>query len=150
MDKEISYTKRGLVIGIISLIPVFPFYSLELIAWYQFIVESLGFDCKHSHDFLFVINAFLMLLILFFYPNHVKKGTLKSNSGQFLLVCILLYIISNTLFLQIKLGYIFLCSTDGQIIMELIYSAPVASFSIFMFGLYVDHNREIASKKENQ
>jgi len=142
----LKFTKFGLTNAILSLIPIFPTWTLfpGVIAGKLF--GDLLKNCEQGYRAVLWISIFLSVLFIYRYLsriNHISlEETEKRLKSRFRLFSLGIYTLLNTSILLIIVGTNLVCYGDGQTLLACIYSGPLASMGLIILGFIVDLKTE--------
>ncbi|QHT68277.1 hypothetical protein GXP67_17330 [Rhodocytophaga rosea] len=133
-------TYFGFINGLLSLIPIFPAWSIFPGAITAGILEKF-IPCESS-ILMVGIMAFLISIIYaiayYIKINQYESRNKENFKAQFRFFCLNQYILINTyLFISI-VGINNCCYGDGQTAFGVIFSGPLASIMIFILGVIFD------------
>jgi hypothetical protein len=137
----LKFTKYGFINGLISLIPIFPIWSLIPGVLAADAIGTLVNNCERGYRIVLWISIILSIIIIILYARNLNKMLLKNERKiklNFRLWSLVLYTFVNLIGLIIVLGTYLACNGDGQTILACIYSGPIASLSLIAFGLIID------------
>ena len=135
------YTKYSLVNALWSLIPIFPVWTLFPGILIASGIEQIINNCKSSYIiilWLSIISIFILVFSFILKSNKHPKKSNKEIKNAFRLCSLLIYTLVNTSVLILLVGVNLACNGDGQTFLNCIYSGPLASISIIVFGLICD------------
>jgi hypothetical protein len=138
----LKFTKFGLTDALLSLIPIFPTWTLFPGVFAGKILGDLLNNCEQGYRAVLWISLFLSVLFIYRYLigiNHISlEETERQLKSRFRLFSLGIYTLLNTSILLIILGANLACYGDGQTLLTCIYSGPLASIGLIILGLIVD------------
>lgn len=138
---KMQFSKLAFKNALISLIPVFPIWTLFPGILAANVIEKICGDCETSYLLVLGIMipmSFLTLFKLFKNVNGMISEDTLSIKGKFRMYCLLLYTLFNTIGLVLIIGINLACRGDGQTILACIYSGPIASILLVCIGMALD------------
>jgi|SRR5579859_1115693 len=143
---RLAFTKFGLINALLSLIPIFPAWTL-----FPGIIAGKGLgdlleNCERGYLIVlwvsFTLSVFLILKYLREVKAKIDSNTEKQLRLNFRLFSLGIYTLLNTGIIIIILGTNLACHGDGQTILAFIYSGPMASIGLIALGFIVDLKRD--------
>jgi hypothetical protein len=141
-DDKLRYTKLGLVNALLSLIPIFPAWTLFPGIFFGTVVGHLINNCELGYSITLWTCFGLTAFLLFRYFSKFELENVTTRDRQlkkrFRIFSLEIYSILNTAILIIILGTNTVCSSDGQTLFACFLSGPLASIGLIMLGVAVD------------
>ncbi len=141
MKLKLRFTKYGLINLLISLIPIIPFFALIPYVLIGEGTNNITGSCLNSTWILLCGSLTLAVLVTSIYVARFDRVLLKSNKKvivNFECWSFIIYSFVNIAMFIIYAGVDGYCHGDGQLILYLLYSGPVASLSLIIFGFIID------------
>ena len=143
-----TFTRFGLINALISLIPIFPVWTLFPGIFFAMSLEKAVHSCESSFRIVMWSAFSLAIVLVLFYTIILHKiKSERSKRLNFRLASLFLYLLVNTFALIAMLGTNLACHGDGQAILLCIYSGPIASISLIAFGIILDIKTTIANSR---
>ncbi|SDT59108.1 hypothetical protein SAMN05216490_4202 [Mucilaginibacter mallensis] len=146
-----QFTKYSLVNALLSLIPIFPIWTLFPIIGIESGIENYTGDCILSYKITLGICMLLIAVSIIVYLFSIKKILLKEPKvikRNFRWFSLLIYTFINCSGLIIILGPYLACNGSSMSIMVCIFSGPIASVVLIILGLLIDLKvKQISSNK---
>jgi uncharacterized membrane protein len=145
---RLRFTKYGFINALWSLIPLAPLFSLFPGVLTAMAIGKLSNDCETGYRVVLWASGLLIIILIASYAYRLDKilsrteKDIKLNFGHWSLI---LYTLSNTFGLIIILGVRMACHGDGQTILACFFSGPIASLTLFVFGILMDIITTVAS-----
>jgi hypothetical protein len=133
-------TYYGLINGLITLIPVFPIWSLLPVALISMVLQQY-ISCKTSFSVILCIIFLTWIVHAVIYFNRINtyvSRDKKDYKADFRFFCFKQYVLINSFFFILLLGEDSWCRGDGQSGLVAIFSGPIASVYIFFLGIIFD------------
>jgi hypothetical protein len=127
--------------ALISLIPVFPIWTLFPVIGTEYGIQQLTGDCELAYKIILSLSILIAICIVglyLFYINKVLLKDIKFIKRNFKLISLLFYTFANAAAMIIILGPHLACYGSSMSIMVVIYSGPIASIAVLIFGFLVD------------
>lgn len=140
------FTKYGTINALFSLIPIFPVWTLFPGILIEVGLENCIGDCILSYKIIMLVSIFLIICTTSLYLLRIDKIAFKEPKiikRNFRLFSLLIYTLANTIALIIILGPSLACNGSSMSILACLYSAPIASVAIIIFGFLIDLKIEI-------
>jgi hypothetical protein len=139
---RLEFTKFSLVNAAISLIPIFPTWTLfPGILIGSFIGDLMG-NCESGYEIILWSSIFIAIASFLFYAVRVDTIIAEKNRKQlrmhFRVFSLGIYTLFNTAILLLFIGTKLACYGDGQTILACIYSGPLSSIGIIIMGFILD------------
>lgn len=139
MNKN-SGTYYGFINGLLSLIPIFPAWSMYPAA---FIGAFLGpyIPCQLLFTIVSIlacISSIIYAVVYYNRINHYESRDKKDYKADFRFFCFKQYMLIHTFSFILIVGVDNLCQGDGQSVLAIMFSGPVASLIIFILGILFD------------
>lgn len=138
----LKFTKFGLVNAAISLIPIFPAWTLFpgiiISTW----IGDLTGKCETGYEIILWTSIILAIALVVWYLRQVhglienKKD--KELKKHFRLFSLGIYTLLNTAILIMLVGTSLACHGDGQTLLMCIISGPISSIGLVVLGFIVD------------
>lgn len=139
---KFKFTQYSFINALWSLIPIFPVWSVYPVVLTAMGIEKLGSSCEQSYTISLWLCISLTLFFLLGYlvrlPKMMPKKTEKDIKTNFRIFNLIMYVLINSAFMINILGIYYCCKGDGQSILVVIYSGPIASVSLIVIGLITD------------
>lgn len=138
----LKFTKYGLVNAALSLIPIFPTWTLFpgviISSW---IGDLIG-KCEIAYEIVLWTSIIVAIGLVFWYLSQIQRllATKKEHElkRHFRLFSLGLYTLLNTAILIMLLGTNLACHGDGQTLLMCILSGPIASVGLVILGFIID------------
>lgn len=141
-ESKFRYTKLALVNSLLSLIPFVPILTLYPGVFLSAILGKIFNNCELGYLItMWICLAMTIFLIIKLFRRIAIFDTMMSEKQlkkDFKLFSLGIYALLNTALLIIILGPNLACNGDGQSIMVVIYSGPLASFGLLLLGVSAD------------
>jgi hypothetical protein len=139
---RLRYTKFGAVNALLSLIPIFPTWTLFPGVLIGKVLGSVFRDCELGYILTFLVSFVAATGLVVRYLRTCdfsgRGKTTKQVKMNFRLFSLAIYTILNTGILIIVVGSNLMCRGDGQTLLACIYSGPLASIGILILGFIID------------
>ena len=136
-----KFTKYGIVNGLISLIPIIPAFTLFPLFLIIAIISEIFNDCVLSYIITLILCFSLATGIIFkqyfLLKSHIEHKT-DNIKSTFRIISFINYSIVNSLIFLLIVGNNVTCSNDGQTGLGFIYSGPIASIYLILYGFLID------------
>lgn len=142
IEDRFRFSRFGLKNALLSLIPIFPTWTLFPGILFATVIGIIIDDCELG--FLVTLWTCLGLvtyLILRYFNRFdvdMVKITEKHSKKGFRFFSLQIYTLLNTAILILIVGTNLACYGDGQTFLACILSGPLASFGLILLGLAVD------------
>ena len=135
-----KHSIHGLISGLILLIPVFPIFTLMPIFGLAWVLGECLSDCVIGYQIVYLLSPILAIIVDFLYFRKAIRKNMTEKNGFGLSFCfnLLLYSLVNAFVFVAFVGTQTACYGDGQVILGVIYSAPISSIVIILNGLIID------------
>ncbi len=138
----LRYTKFSLKNAAISLVPIFPTWTLFPGVLSAGFLEYLPGECETGYKIVLWTCITMTGVLVWWYLkrihtliNHKKRKALETHFRYFSLG---IYTLLNTSIIILLLGTKLACHGDGQTFLMCIMSGPLASVGLVIFGFMVD------------
>jgi len=138
---KFTFTNYGFINALWSLIPIFPLWTLFPGIGIETGIEKISGNCELSYEIDLALSIFLIIVATIWYlinTKRLKKKDIRTVKKYFRLLSLFIYTFINTAALIIILGPYLACNGSSMSIMVVIFTAPIASFSIIVLGFLVD------------
>jgi hypothetical protein len=136
-----QFTKFSIINALWSLIPIFPTWTIFPGILMATGVEHIIHDCEFSYQIVLWISIVLAVLTGIIYLNGLEK-TLKKNEKDiklnFRVWSLVIYTLVNTAGLILFIGTYLACEGDGQTVLAVIFTGPISSLTLVIYGLIID------------
>lgn len=136
-----KFTKYGIVNGLISLIPIIPAFTLFPLFLIIAIISEVFNNCGLSYTLTLILCFSLATGIIvkqyYLLKNHIKHNT-NNIKSTFRIISFINYSAINSISFLLIVGKNITCSNDGQTALGFIYSGPIASIYMILYGLLID------------
>lgn len=138
----LKFTKFGLVNAALSLIPIFPTWTLFPGVIISTWIGDLIGKCETGYEIIQWTSIILTIVLIFWYLGQIHRllenKKEKELKRHFRLFSLGIYTLLNTAILIILIGTNLACHGDGQTVLMCIISGPLASVGLIIFGFIVD------------
>jgi hypothetical protein len=140
---RLRFTKYSAINTLISFIPIFPTWTIFPGLILAYLLSELFRNCEIGLIIILISFPLLALYWIFnffkYLPYKLENYSEKEIRNDFRFFCLKIYTSINTVLLIIIIGTEDACySGDGQSILAVIFSAPIASVAILLLGVTVD------------
>jgi hypothetical protein len=136
------FTKYSLTNALLSLIPVFPMWTVIPGVMAAAGLGKLLENCERGYQILLWTIIVLTPVLILTYISKINKVEEEWSESQieseFRAFSLLLYTLINTSGLILTVGTDLACNGDGQTILAVLYSGPIASAALVAAGLIFD------------
>ena len=138
----LKFTKFGLVNAALSLIPIFPTWTL-----FPGVIISTGIGeligkCETGYEIILWTSITLTIVLVFRYLRQIHRLIENKNEKElkrhFRLFSLGIYTLLNTAILIMLVGTNLACHGDGQTLLMCIISGPIASVGLVILGFLID------------
>jgi len=136
-----KFTKFGVINALLSLIPIFPAWTLFPGMLIGMGLKNCIGDCVLSYKIVMLLSIFLIIGATGLYLLRIKKILIKEPKiikRNFRLFSLFIYMVANTTAFIIILGPYLVCNGSSMSILACFYSGPIASVSIIILGFLID------------
>jgi quinol-cytochrome oxidoreductase complex cytochrome b subunit len=139
---KFRYTKFGFYDALLSLIPIFPVWSLFFGVGIAQLIRSMNVDCEIAYEIskwiclLLVIVPFLLFILKFKY-FEIKRSE-KEQKKYFKIFNLIIYTFLNNFIFSAMMGDQIECYGSSLQVLDVIYSGPLTSLFIIAIGLIFD------------
>ncbi len=141
-EDKFRYTKFGFINTLLSLIPIFPIFTLFPGVLFADLVGKAFNDCELGYSITlwtcFAVTAFLVFRFFRQIGTRETRTSDRQLREDFRIFSLGIYALVNTAILIIILGTDLACHGDGQSILVCIYSGPLTSIGLLLLGISVD------------
>jgi len=138
----LKFTKFGLVNAAISLIPIFPAWTLFPGVLISTWVGSWIGNCDTGYDIVLWTSILLTIALVFWYLQQIHRLIENKKEKElkihFRLFSLGIYTLLNTAILIMLVGTNVACHGDGQTLLMCIVSGPMASLGLVILGFIID------------
>jgi len=153
-EDRFRYSKFGLVNALLSLIPIFPTWTVFPGVLYGIAVGEIIDNCEFGYSFTLWTCMGLAVFLLFRYfkryEHDNRNTTVRRLKKNFRLFSLMIYTLLNTAILIVFVGPNLACYGDGQTLLAVIYSGPLASIGLILLGVAVDVKIKISAANSSQ
>lgn len=138
---DFRFTKYASKNALLSLIPVFPAWTLFPGMFVAMALQQVSNNCEASYRTVLWFSITITMLLMALYMYLIDKILLKTEhtvKRNFRLWNAAIYTFSNTAAFITIIGVNLACHGDGQTALACIYSGPVASVLLIVFGFAID------------
>ncbi len=135
-ENKLLFTKYGLINFLLSIIPIFPAWSIFLGIHFNLFMEYI----YGKNEFSFNLSLWIIILLI------LNKIEFKKQKLYFRIFSFLIYSFINYSILLNLVGYNLYINGDGQTFLLVYYSAPFASLSLLLLGFFTDIQIAIYNK----
>ncbi|MFY8161160.1 MAG: hypothetical protein ACOVNU_07505 [Candidatus Kapaibacteriota bacterium] len=135
-ENKLLFTKYGLINFLLSIIPIFPAWSIFLGIPFNLFMEYI----YGKNEFSFNLSLWIIILLI------LNKIEFKKQKLYFRIFSFLIYSFINYSILLNLVGYNLYINGDGQTFLLVYYSAPFASLSLLLLGFFTDIQIAIYNK----
>lgn len=134
------FTKFGLVNALLSLIPIVPAWTLFPGVALAALFGRIAGNCELGYLITLwaSFGGAAVLLVWYFRKFEIGGRTEKQLRREFRLISLAVYTLMNMGLLIVWVGTYLACYGDGQTLLVVIYSGPLASIGLILFGFGVD------------
>jgi hypothetical protein len=136
-----KFTKYGITNALLSLIPIFPVWTLFPGLLIGMGIEKCISDCISSYKIVLLLSICLVIILVIVYLFGMKKLLIKDPKAlktNFKLFSLLIYMMANTAAFIIILGPNVVCNGSSMSVMACVLSGPIASVVILILGFLID------------
>jgi hypothetical protein len=138
----LRYTKFSLENAAISLVPIFPIWTLFPGVLLAGFFEYVQGDCETGYKIVLWLCIVMIVPLIWWYlhqiPLWINYKKRRALEQHFRLFSLGIYTLSNIAIFIIMLGTDLACHGDGQTILAAIVSGPLASIGLIVLGFLVD------------
>jgi Na+/melibiose symporter-like transporter len=138
----LKYTKFGVVNAAISLIPIFPTWSLFPGIMIATFLGDLAGKCEQGYQIVLWTCVIIAVLLTWWYLSQIHRWISNKNEKElkkhFRFFSLGVYTLLNTAILIMIIGTRLACHGDGQTVLACIVSGPIASVGLIILGFIVD------------
>ena len=138
----LKYTKFGLVNAAISLIPIFPSWTLYPGIIFSTWIGYITGKCETGYEIILWTSIILIIALVFWYLRQVR-GLIENKEEKelkkhFRVFSLAIYTLLNTAILIMLIGTKLACHGDGQTLLMCLMSGPISSIGLVILGFIVD------------
>jgi putative Mn2+ efflux pump MntP len=138
---KFQFTKYSFINALWSLIPIFPTWTIFPGVLMAIGIEQLTGDCEGSYSIVLWISIIAAMILGFLYSNRLEQTLKKKNKEikrTFRIWSLGIYTFINTAGLILFVGTDLACNGDGQTFLAVIFTGPIASAFLIVYGLFLD------------
>jgi len=138
---NLRFTKYGAINALLSLIPIFPLWTLFPGVLIALGIEKCLNNCILGYQLVMFLSIFLVIGATAFYLSRINRLLFKDVKvirQNFRLFSLFIYTFSNTAALIIILSPNLACNGSSMSIMACVFSAPIASIALIILGFLID------------
>lgn len=149
-ENNLIFTKYGFINLLLSIIPIFPAWSIFLGLPINLGIEYIYGENESSFNISILVTVVIIVILLLLYFYNIIKFTNKYQAKQqklyFRIFSFVIYSFINYSILLNLVGYDSYVNGDGQTLLLFYYSAQFASLSLLLLGFFTDIQIAIYNK----
>lgn len=142
IEDKFRYSRFGLINALLSLIPLFPAWTLFPGILFGTALGVIIDDCELGFLVTLWTCFGLVTILLLRFFNRPAADTVKTAEKQskkeFRFFYLQIYTLTNTAVLIMIVGTNLVCHGDGQTLLSFVLSGPIASIGLILLGVAVD------------